>query len=64
MNASRRATQIRNQATHRLAKIKELNEAMASVRHELVLLEVEYEEITGEFLLDRTRSALNLRTGE
>lgn len=64
MNSSRRATQIRNQASHRLAKINELALLTAKIRHELALLEVEYEEITGEFLLNKTRSELNNRTGD
>jgi hypothetical protein len=42
----KRAKQIRNKAEYRLAQIAKLREQVAQIERELVLLEVEYEEIT------------------
>ena len=55
----KRAKQIRNKVRWKLDRISNLEEEIDRLKHDVALLEVEYEEETGELLLtrDRTRVA-------
>lgn len=58
LNINRRLKRIRSQAAWKLERIRELEQRIRDLRAEVIALEVEYEEETGEPLLNARRTGL------